>query len=106
GGTAIGVTGLGRTSATPAVAEATSPRGRSSSRGYCPASPRADADSTMHAPASTSTTVPSAAVLVCTGRPSNALLFDGSTRMPLVDPLSVIHHEPFSSQNSQCRRLA
>jgi len=74
---------------------------RSRSDGYCDGSPRASADRTMRAPVTTSMTdrPPSDRPSFAPLRPST--LFADSTRMPLVDPLSVTHHAPLSSQISQ-----
>jgi hypothetical protein len=59
----------------------------------------------MRAPGTTSITVcPLELPPFCPLRPST--LVADSTRMPFVDPLSVTHHAPLSSQISQCRRLA
>ena len=80
-------------------------RGCRSKRGYCAGSPRDDADSTMRAPGATASALPSPLALTSFARSSRALAA-GSTRMPLVDPQSVTHHAPLSSQNSQWRRLA
>jgi hypothetical protein len=59
----------------------------------------------MRAPGTTSITVGPPELPEFTPLRPSTLLAD-STRMPLVDPLSVTHHAPLSCQISQCRRLA